>query len=558
VRGRKFTRVVATAAVAAVVGALSIFPANAAVHRGGGGGGDIVIGAEQEGDCADWISACAGSSWQIWIMGQHTMPRAFDFVPKSKNSIEYEVNVLLADEPTVEEVDGKTVITYEINPDAVWSDGEPITSHDFFYTWDQIVNGVDIYDPTGYVDIESVDDSDPSVAVVTFSKPYSGWRALFGGQYGIYPSHILEGQDRNAAMVNGYDWSGGPYIANWQKGVSVTLTPNPNWYGEPVKNDSVTFQFLTDTAAEFQAFTSGQVDAIYPQPQPDVIEQIEAGIEGANSYFTAYTPNAEALWINNAAFPFDSVKVRQAFAYSIDRDVVVERLFGGLGITEALDTLNPPITAEFADTEAFSKYTLNLKKVKSLMTSDGWTKNADGFWENEDGEQADIVIQSTEGNARRALTEEILQELLAEAGFNLTIENHSAGDLFGQNLPNGDFQVGLYAQVAVQLEPGNCSIFCSYNIPSEDNEFSGQNWTRTDLPQIDPLLETVGSSSDSDEVATANKKADKIAAKFVISLPLDPLPNISLWSTELKGINKKAPDSGIFALFWNLSEWTKG
>ena len=111
--------------------------------------------------------------------------------------------------------------------------------------------------------------------------------------------------------------------------------------------------------------------------------------------------------------------------------------------------------------------------------------------------------------------EEILQELLAKAGFNLTIENHSAGDLFGQNLPNGDYQLALYAAVATQLEPGNCSIFCSYNIPSQDNEFSGQNWTRTDLPGLDPLLETVGASSDSDEVATANKKADKITARFV-------------------------------------------
>ena len=55
-------------------------------------------------------------------------------------------------------------------------------------------------------------------------------------------------------MANGYSFSGGPYIANWERGVSVTLTPNPNWYGEPVKNDSVVFQFLPDTAAEFQAF----------------------------------------------------------------------------------------------------------------------------------------------------------------------------------------------------------------------------------------------------------------------------------------------------------------
>jgi peptide/nickel transport system substrate-binding protein len=540
--------------VAGLVGALAI-PAGAARPRGPTGD-PIIIGAEQEPDCADWIASCAGASWGVWTMMEHTMPRAFDFV-RQGNKYVYEPNVMLADEPKLETVDGQQTVTYEISEDAVWSDGEPITSHDFQYTWDQIVTGEDIYDPTGYNKIESVDDTDPSIAVVTFAEPYAPWRALFGGGlYGILPSHLLEGNDRSALMANGYSFSGGPYIATWERGVSVTLDANPNWYGEPVKTQQIVFQFLPDTAAQFQAFKAGEVDAIYPQPQPDVIEQINAGIEDANSYFTTVTPNAEALWINNEAFPFDSVKVRQAFAYSIDRDVVVDRLFGDLGVNEALNTLNPPVNAAFADTKAFSKYTLNLKKVNSLMTSDGWEKNADGIWEK-DGEAADIVIQSTEGNQRRALTEEILQELLGEAGFNLTIENHSAGDLFGQNLPAGDYQVGLYAQVATQIEPGNCAIFCSQNIPTDANGNVGQNWTRTDLPGLDDLLSIVDTSDDPAEVARANKKADKILARFVTSLPLDPLPNISIWSTSIKGIDKKHPDNPFFALFFNLAEWEK-
>jgi ABC-type transport system substrate-binding protein len=52
-------------------------------------------------------------------------------------------------------------VTYRIAEEAVWNDGEPITSSDFRYTWEQIANGSDIYDKTGYQDIESVDDSDP-------------------------------------------------------------------------------------------------------------------------------------------------------------------------------------------------------------------------------------------------------------------------------------------------------------------------------------------------------------------------------------------------------------
>ena len=41
-------------------------------------GGTLLVGAEQEPDCVDWISSCAGSSWGYWMMGVTTMPRVFD------------------------------------------------------------------------------------------------------------------------------------------------------------------------------------------------------------------------------------------------------------------------------------------------------------------------------------------------------------------------------------------------------------------------------------------------------------------------------------------------
>lgn len=100
----------------------------------------------------------------------------------------------------------------------------------------------------------------------------------------------------------------------------MTLVPNEAYWGDKAKS-TVVFQFLADTAAEFQAFKAGEVLAIYPQPQIDVIEAIDAGITDAETAFTGDTGNLEALWINMAKPPFDSQKFRQAFAYSIDRDV---------------------------------------------------------------------------------------------------------------------------------------------------------------------------------------------------------------------------------------------
>jgi peptide/nickel transport system substrate-binding protein len=511
-------------------------------------GGTLIIGMEQEGDCMAWISSCGGTSWTYWAVGSQTMPRAFDTVKEGDDWVPVPSN-LLTGEPEVA-TDPKQVITYHINPDAVWSDGTPITSTDFKYTWEQIATGDDIYDATGYVNIESVDDSDPSTAVVTYATPYAGWKGLFGSGFGIYPAHLLEGKDHVTEMANGYTFSGGPWmLESWNKGVDMTIVPNPNYWGEQPKLDKVVFRLIGDTAAEFQAFQAGEVDAIYPQPQLDVVDAIEAGLEG-NSSYSAETGNFEALWLHNGKPPFDSLAVRQALAYSLDRGAIVEALFGGLGITEPLQTINAPILSFYSDTEAFSGYTQDLDKVDELMTADGWAKNGSGVWEKA-GQTASFTFTTTAGNARRLLTQQVVQEQANAAGFDVTLEQLPAGDFFGQRLPAGDYQAGLYAQVLTFVDPGLCNLFCSANIPSEANNQSGQNWTRTNIPELDPLLMELDSSLDQDVRAEAGKAAERILAEQVASIPLDPLPNILIWSDNVLG---PVSDNPVLGPWWNLNQ----
>jgi len=513
-------------------------------------GGTLTLGAEQEADCADWISSCGGSSWGAWTMEFQTMPRSFDFVADG-DDWKYQVSSLLSAEPTLV-TSPKQVVTYKISPNAVWSDGTAITSTDYKYTWDQIKNGTDIYDRTGYSDIESVDDSKPDTAVVTFSKPYAKWRALFGGQFGVYPSHILQGQDRNAAMKDGYTWSGGPWkIEKWDKGVSVTLIPNDKYYGEKPKLDRVVFKFITDTAAEFQAFKAGEVLGIYPQPQIATVDAIKAGGLDATQIVSTNTANFEALWMNNQKAPFDNQAVRQAIGYSLDRDAIVKALFGGVDVDQALQTLQPPIVSRYADEEAFSGYTKDLDKVKTIMTGDGWAKGGDGIWAK-GGQRATFAIKSTQGNKRRELTEQVLQQQLKDAGFDLTIANEKSGDLFGKILPQGDFQLALYAQVNTDLDPSSCNIFCSKNAPSDANGNSGNNWTRTVNAEVDKQLDIVDANIDEKAREAAGKAADKVLADIATSIPLDPLPNISLVSKKIVG---PIQDNPITSVFGNMNQW---
>jgi hypothetical protein len=316
-------------------------------------GGTLTVATKTEPACFDWIDICAGSLWGSWMVQYQTIPRAFDIVPGSGGVLDNRPSKLLTGEPTFSQSPVET-ITYRINPKAVWSDGVPIMCDDFAYTAREIGHGKDIYDRTGYTGI-NVACPTPAEAVVTYQAGtvFPAWQSLFGGSTGVLPSHLLNGKDRHALMKDGYAWSGGPWIAKWTKGARVTLTPNPRYWGDKPHLDGVVFKFEPDTNNELQAVESNDAQAIYPQPQQDVLDAM-SGLRGFRTAYNANSASVEALWINNAHFPFDDVKVRQAFGYAIDRDAIVKHVFGTLGIDKAANSLNPLAIQPYSEQNAYS------------------------------------------------------------------------------------------------------------------------------------------------------------------------------------------------------------
>ena len=118
-------------------------------------GGTLTVAA-WEPDCADPLLQCSINAWYgaYPTMTLQTLPRVVD----SRNG-HYVPSVLLAAAPSLDPGPPQRV-TYHINPKAVWSDGQPITSSDFHFTWSAIVHEKDVLDPTGYNQIQSIDDSD--------------------------------------------------------------------------------------------------------------------------------------------------------------------------------------------------------------------------------------------------------------------------------------------------------------------------------------------------------------------------------------------------------------
>ncbi len=514
-------------------------------------GGSVVIGAEQEPSCFDWIATCSGSNWGTWMAQIQTQPLAWRDVMRNGQLVEVP-GAVLAGPPKFATSPVET-ITYDIAPAAIWSDGVPISCADFQYTATQEQTSPGIYDRTGYVDIAKVSCPTPKTAVVTYKqgKTYAGWHSLFASGVGILPSHLLKGKNRDKALKDGYTWSGGPWFAKWNKGDSIVLTPNPRFWGPKPHLDKVVFRFETDTAAEFQAFKSGQVDAIYPQPEIDVVDAINAGLPGAHTQYQSQTGSVEALWFNLSRFPFDSKAVRQAFGYAIDRDAVVNKLFGALGVTKAWNSLDPFVVGAYADLNAWSRYHLDLSKVTTLMTGAGWQKGSDGIWAK-GGRRAAFTIMTTAGDKRRELTEQIIQPMLKAAGFDMKIKNTSSDNLFGTVLPAGDYQLSLYANGLTSITPGLCSILCTENIPGPSSNGSGNNTSFASIPAADVQMRIVDNSLDENARKAAGKKSDEILADANVALPLDPLPDIVIWSNKIVG---PVSDNPIEGMFWNIDQW---
>jgi len=356
-------------------------------------------------------------------------------------------------------------------------------------------------------------------------------------------------------MKDGYAFSGGPWMlkdgaAGWQKGTSITLVPNPRYWGTKPKIAQVTFQFITNSASEIQAVTTSQVSAAYPQPQIGMLDQFDK--EPNLAYTVNFGNQYEGLWLNAAKPPLDSTNVRQALAYATDRQAIVDNLLlPAVRKGQVLQSFNVPSFEDFFS-PAFAKYDHSLSKVNKLMKSDGWTKNGSGIWEK-NGQTASLEISTTAGNQGREQVEQLIQSQWKEAGFDLSINNTQSGVLFGTWGPQGVFTIGMYAQVGTP-DPGLCIIFCSNNIPTDANGFVGQNWTRLVSSEIDKPWKAADRELDVSKRAELVKQAEAALADDVPAIPLYQKPTVFVWDKNT--ISGPLVDNPTNGPFWNMNLWS--
>ena len=446
-------------------------------------------------------------------------------------------------------------VTYTIRDDASWSDGTPITAADLVFTlglYDASApHAHQVVSRAGYELITDHEVVDDKTVTFTFSEPYAPWRSLFAN---VLPAHVLEGEDFLTFLNDGLPpVSGGPFVFDsWDRGTQLRLVANPDYWGGEVGVDELVFRYVPDSATLQQQLAGGELDVADPQPQLDLVEQLERSADRLD-YATAFGPVWEHIDFNTAVDGLDRPFVRQAIAMGIDRERIVDTLVRQ--VAPDAEVLDNPFWMANSDNyqPTYDRWAHDPAAAIALLEEQGCTRGDDGIFVC-DGTRLAFRITTMSGNERRELTQQLVQDDLARIGVEITIANID-GAQFGEIMRTPadcggacDYDLVLFAWVGSTDPSGNANIYgCDGDVARPQN---ATGWCNDELTALmDEANRTV------DAVANAARwnEAAAVMAADVPILPLFQQPLLLTWDRGLEGPQLNAAAQ---TQTWNAGTWS--
>ena len=195
--------------------------------------------------------------------------------------------------------------------------------------------------------VASAEATSPTELVVTLTNPSNNW--LFNMTTRVGAMFSATGVDDLANTPVGT----GPYeFSEWNRGDSIVLTRNDDYWGVTPYFAEVTLRYFDDPTALNSALLTGTIDVITTVQAPEGLAQFEGNdelqiIEG--------TTNGEVLLsFNHRSAPFQDIQVRQAVRHAIDHQALVDTCWAGRG--ELIGSHVPPTDPWYEDLTDVAAY----------------------------------------------------------------------------------------------------------------------------------------------------------------------------------------------------------
>jgi peptide/nickel transport system substrate-binding protein len=442
--------------------------------------------------------------------------------------------------PTV--TNGGKVYTFTLRH-TEWNNGTPFTAADVVATWHLTMSpGFVAASTVGWSDVQNIKVLNPYKFQVILKQPFQPLVAdIFATDYpGIVPAAVFAKMSGKAANNAAYNHdptiTNGPFeFKQWIPGTSITVVPNPNWFGPKPKAKEIVFEVVPNENTLLADAQSHAINVYYFDSITQV-KQLQA-IPGAKVYFTTQ-PAWEGIELNLRNPFLANVKVRQALQMAIDTQALIQKVWLGHALPAAAD--QPPDS--WAHNPSLKPYPFNLAKAKQILLSQGFTMGSNGYLEK-GGKEFTLVYSTTADNPWRALDQELIQYWFKQIGVNVVIKDYPANAYFGTVLPSGkgwdmgefEYAEGLDPEAGMQPMYGTGGV---------------NNYGNFSDPALDALFNKANV-----EVTQAQRQATLQQAEVIIH---DQLPELFLYSPQeidtAIGMTGYVPNPFMIDT-WNCYDW---
>jgi len=319
------------------------------------------------------------------------------------------------------EVSGNNLtITFHLRPNLHWTDGMPFTSADCAFTLHLIQDKhTQSAYKSDYIKVIRVETPDSLTFIAHYSEPFSpalsSWTSL-----NILPKHIFEHEDiMHTELARHPKATIGPYrLVDWQSQQSILMRANPDYFDGPVWITERLTRIIPDPATQFLELSAGKLDSMGLSPIQytrlfNTKPQLKMNYTRYKYLDFVYT----YLGFNLKRPLFADRRVREAMAYAINRQEIVDGVLLGLG--EVIDSPYKPGT-KWVNKQLHPR-PYDPDKAKKILFSAGWRDhNGDGVLDK-NGKSLSFTILTNNGNTQRANTAIIIQQRLKDVGIGVKI-----------------------------------------------------------------------------------------------------------------------------------------
>jgi peptide/nickel transport system substrate-binding protein len=454
-------------------------------------------------------------------------------------------------------------LSWKIKPRR-WHDGRPVTCDDYVFAY-QVARDdrvpVVSRDLTNRILAVACPDGPAGTSITVNWKERYAYANLTITEHGPMPRHVLEpfyrdNPGRLAEMPFGNDpkatvGDGAYRLVEWQKGSSLTVEAVARHpiFGTP-KIGRIVWRFIPDTSALVTYMLAGTIDAIstigISFDQAVQLERL-----GAGRFHVFFEPGL--IW-EHLDFNLDNplladVRVRRAIAHAVNREQIVQQLFGGK--QPVSNTYLPARHPGFTDQVA--KYPFNQARARALLQQAGFRPAADGIYRDRRGRRLTLELNTVAGNRIREQIAQVIQKQLREAGIEIKIVNYPARILLGDITSRRRF-TGLVMYAWVLSPTSDCdSIYTSDGIPAAANGWAGQNYPGYRNAEMDRTCKAASREIDESRRNAHLRESAVIFSRDLPALPLYVRAQVAAAKAGLRNF-VAVQLAGTYET-WNVHRW---